>query len=153
MTRQGKVYLDMVSGGSDGKPPRQGLGGPSPGSGSHRGRGLRQGACLGGKLPGDDAVKNRKNPKNHRFRWREGFREEDCIARTSFDTEEMWKEIFQIAQSCHPLVAELLVSILEEYADQFQTCLPPNASITPTWAACWSIPSPSKNLLVFGGKI
>jgi len=49
-----------------------------------------------------------------------GFREEDCVQSTAYDVDLMWEEFRRIAQSCHPVVAGLLLSILDEYAERLR---------------------------------
>ncbi len=51
----------------------------------------------------------------------EGFRPEDCVEQTPFDIESMWNEIREIANTCHSLVAEFLVSIFDLYEEKFKT--------------------------------
>ncbi len=121
MTRQGKVYLDMVLEDRTGNLPGKVWEVPHQVQGVIEGGDFVKVRALAENYRGTMQLKIEKIRRTTDSDGEEGFREEDCIARTSFDTEKMWKEIFQIAQSCHPLVAELLVSILEEYADQFQT--------------------------------
>ena len=50
----------------------------------------------------------------------EGFRIEDCVEQTPFDIDSMWEEIRETALSCHPLVAEFLLSIFEQYEDKIR---------------------------------
>ncbi|MBI2177724.1 MAG: HD domain-containing protein [Candidatus Tectomicrobia bacterium] len=49
-----------------------------------------------------------------------GFREEDCVQSTAYDVGLMWEEFRRIAQSCHPLVAALLLSVLDECAERLR---------------------------------
>ncbi len=49
-----------------------------------------------------------------------GFREEECVEQTPFDIESMWEEIRRIAQSCHPLVAEFLISLFDRFEEKFR---------------------------------
>ena len=50
-----------------------------------------------------------------------GFREADCVQSTAYDIDLMWEELRRIAQGCHPLVAGLLLSILDGYAESFRS--------------------------------
>ncbi|MDA1000341.1 MAG: HD domain-containing protein [bacterium] len=51
----------------------------------------------------------------------EGFAPEDCIEQTPFDVEVMWEECRKIAESCHPDVAALLLSVFDTCADKIRT--------------------------------
>ncbi len=49
-----------------------------------------------------------------------GFDPGECVEQTPYDIEVMFEECRRISQGCHPLVAELLLSILDAYADRFR---------------------------------
>ncbi|MFP6891645.1 MAG: HD domain-containing protein [Nitrospinota bacterium] len=52
--------------------------------------------------------------------YEEGFRQEECIEQTPFDIDLMWEEIRRIARTCHPLVADFLISIFGQYEEKFK---------------------------------
>lgn len=50
----------------------------------------------------------------------DGFREADCVEQTPYDIDVMWEEARRIAQGCHPIVARLVFSVLDEYEERFR---------------------------------
>lgn len=52
--------------------------------------------------------------------YEDGFRPEDYVESTSFDIDSMWEEIGELANSLHPMAAELVRSILTEFEEQFR---------------------------------